>query len=112
MRIDSYKFGEIIIEGVKYNHDVIIFPDKVKSNWWRKNGHNLCDEDIKEILDYKPDVLIIGKGKYGIMRVPDELIKKLKGMGIDVIVANTDKAVVLYNESKVEEKVGAFHLTC
>jgi hypothetical protein len=39
--IESYKFGEIIITGKKYDSDLIIYPDHIDSSWWRKEGHLL-----------------------------------------------------------------------
>jgi len=111
--IDSYNFGKIIINGKAYNSDVIVFPEKVNNSWWRKQGHNLCLADIKEIINYKPEVLIIGKGKSGIMRVADDVIKAIRDKGIEVFVANTDKAVQKYNEiCDRENVVAALHLTC
>ena len=41
MRIDRYAFGNIVIDGKAYTKDVIIFPDRVYSPWWRKDGHFL-----------------------------------------------------------------------
>ena len=46
--IDSYHFGQIMINGEKYSSDVIIFPDRVQGEWWRKKGHELGLEDISE----------------------------------------------------------------
>ncbi len=34
MRINSYKFGEIEIDGELYKHDILISQGKVDS-WWR-----------------------------------------------------------------------------
>jgi hypothetical protein len=31
--VDSYQFGQVVINGKKYTSDVIIFPDRVKKNW-------------------------------------------------------------------------------
>ena len=53
--IDLYNFGKIIIDGVKFTKDLIIFPDKINSNWRRKTGHLLTEYDIVAILDYKPN---------------------------------------------------------
>ncbi len=30
MKVESYKFGKININGKKYRNDLIIFPDKIK----------------------------------------------------------------------------------
>ena len=47
MKIDSYSFGRIVINGKTYTSDVIIFPDKVDASWWRKEGHLLQLADGK-----------------------------------------------------------------
>jgi hypothetical protein len=70
-------------------------------------------EDLQEVLSYQPDVLVIGKGKPGLMKVGAELIKQLGQRGIEVRSAPTEKAVRLYNELSSEKKVvAALHLTC
>lgn len=40
-RIDSYRFGQISISGLKYTSDVIIFPDRVQAHWRRGDSHEL-----------------------------------------------------------------------
>jgi hypothetical protein len=40
-KIDSYKFGRIVIDGQAYSRDVIILPDRVIRDWWRDSGHIL-----------------------------------------------------------------------
>ncbi|MEN3045130.1 MAG: Mth938-like domain-containing protein [Candidatus Hydrothermales bacterium] len=114
MKIEKYEFGEIIIEGKKYTRDLIIFPDKIKENWWRKEGHSLCMEDLKEILEYKPEILIIGTGYSGVMKVPEKIIKELEKEGIRVIIETTKEAVKIFNEYVEQNKkvVCALHLTC
>jgi hypothetical protein len=111
--IDSYSFGRIVIKGQSYNSDVIIYPEKVNSSWWRKEGHNLCLEDIKDIINYKPDALVIGKGKPGLMKVPKHVQKAIQNRGITLYIADTAKAVKKYNELYNKTKVvAALHLTC
>jgi hypothetical protein len=113
MKIEHYSFGEIKINGKTYTSDVIIFPDRVNSSWWRLEGHLLQIPDLKEIMAEKPSVLVIGTGFYGTMRVPEETLNYLRSNNIEVHVKNTREAVDLYN--KISEKrplVAAFHLTC
>ena len=50
MAIDQYSFGQIDIDGRRYDADVIILPDRVLSSWWREEGHNLCEADLAEVL--------------------------------------------------------------
>jgi len=111
--IDSYSFGSMVINGKKYRSDVIIFPDKIKANWWRRSGHQLLEEDIREIIEYMPQILVIGTGAYGLMKVDDKAKDKLKSLGINCIIKKTSEAVKEFNKiSKDKKVIGAFHLTC
>ncbi|MCX8094909.1 MAG: MTH938/NDUFAF3 family protein [Caldisericia bacterium] len=112
MIIDSYEFGEIIIEGKVYKSDLIIIEDKIIENWWREEGHLLKEADLFEVLKYKPEVLIIGTGANGLMRVSEDLIKKLKDEKIEYYILKTKEAVKKFNEIDNKRKAGAFHLTC
>ncbi len=111
--IDAYSFGSITVDGRRYTSDVIIYPERVDSSWWRKEGHNLCMEDLGEVLRYQPEVLVIGQGKPGLMAVRADLIERLNQRGIEVHAAPTAKAVKLYNRlSPGKKAVAALHLTC
>lgn len=114
MKIESYSFGVIKIDGTEYRNDVIVFPDRVSPNWWRKEGHSLCMEDLKEVLDYSPDMLIIGVGANGVMEVPEAAKNRLQEKGIRTVIEKTTAAVDIFNR-EIEQgtrAVGAFHLTC
>ena len=111
--IDSYRFGEIVIEGKKYSEDVIIFPDRVKGNWWRKTGHELCLEDIAEVIVEKPDVLVVGTGASGMMKVLPEVEQLAQARGISLIAEPTEKACNTYRQlSRSQRVVAAVHITC
>ncbi len=111
--IDSYSFGRITVRGKTYTSDVIIYPDRVDDSWWRKEGHNLSPEDLEDILQFKPDVLVIGTGSYGVMRVPENLKKAIRDRSIKLFVDKTGNVVEIYNQLEKKEKVvAALHLTC
>jgi hypothetical protein len=114
MKIDSYTFGHIKIDGRLYTSDVIIFLDRVDSTWWRKEGHSLYREDISEVLNAKPDVLILGTGYFGMMMVPKNTLDHITSAGIEVRISRTAKAVELYNslQDKKNTVIAAFHITC
>ena len=111
--IDSYEFGEIIVDGKSYTSDVIIYPDRIDDKWWRKEGHKLSVEDIKDIIDAKPELLIVGTGYSGFLEVTSRTKHVLVTNGVELLAANTKKACQKYNElSKKRRVVAAFHLTC
>jgi hypothetical protein len=111
--VDSYSFGQIIIENQSYTKDIILFPDSVYSPWWRKEGHNLCLEDLEEIPFEDYDVFIVGTGFFGVMKVNKDVQTFMKEKGIQLIIEKTKNAVSTYNElARQKRVVGAFHLTC
>ncbi len=111
--IDSYAFGEIVIDGKNYTSDVIIYPDKVNSSWWRKEGHELRVDDLEDVLDRKPDVIVVGTGNSGLMKVLPETEKLIKSKGIKLIVQPTNEACQTYNQLSSSQKVIVLlHLTC
>ena len=112
--IDKYTFGKIVVDGVEYVKDLIIFPDNVKSNWWRVEGHRLCVEDLKDVFAYNPDILIIGKGAYGFMKVSNDVKKALSERRTLLKEGKTAEACDRYNESikKGKNAVAALHITC
>jgi len=114
--IDSYKFGTIVINGKGYTSDVIIFPDRVLDGWWRKEGHNLYVEDLKEVLNAepKPEVLVVGTGYSGFMKVSNEVVEELRSRRIKIMAQPTKQACQTFNEllKSGRRVVAAFHLTC
>lgn len=113
MTIEHYSFGRIVVNGKTYTQDLIIFPDRINSSWWRKEGHLLQLEDLQEVIKEKPELLIIGTGYYGVMKVPEELLSILRAKGIEVIIKKTAEAVEVYNKNCLEKKtVACLHLTC
>ncbi len=114
MKIEDYSFGRIKISGKVYTSDVIVFPDRVLSNWWRIEGHKLHIKDLDEVIKYKPEILVIGTGAYGAMKVPNDVIEELNRLGIKTEVYVTEKAVKKFNEyiSGGKRVSAALHLTC
>lgn len=113
MEIDSYSFGRIVINGKTYTSDVIIYPNRVDAAWWRKEGHLLQLADLAEALQAKPDVLVIGTGYAGVMRVPRETVDRIAAKGIEVKVERTAKAVEVYNDLEgATSVIAALHITC
>lgn len=111
--IDSYQFGQIVINGRKYTSDVIIFPDRVQGEWWRDEGHELTLKDITGIMNENPEILLVGTGASGLMRVLPEVEPVLKARDIQLIVQPTGEACEIYNQlSPTQRVVAALHLTC
>ena len=86
----NIKFADIVVDSIK-----------------------LKKSDLTKIIKYKPEVLIIGTGAYGILKVPSDTKHYIESNGIELIINNTRKACDIYNVLKDKKKVvAALHLTC
>ncbi len=112
--IDSYDFGRIVIDGKKYTNDIIIFPDRVMSDWWRKEGHRLHIDDLNEVLKEKGEVLVVGTGYFGLMKVLTKTEEFIKREGFELVIQPTKEACKTYNSLVKSGKnvIAALHLTC
>lgn len=112
--IESYDFGSIVINGAEYNSDVIVMGEKIKTGWRRKEGHLLHVSDVKDALEeYPPEVVVIGTGYSGMMKVPVETEQYLRTKGIELFVEKTQNAYRRFNTlSKSKRVLAALHLTC
>lgn len=112
-RIESYRFGHMVVDGQPHDKDLIVLPGEVIGSWWRKEGHTLHPEDLQEVLEARPDVLVVGQGAHGRMQVTEEARKVLESSCIQLIVQPTGEAYKTYNKLREQGSVvGAFHLTC
>ena len=117
--IEKYDFGELRVDGEEYRRDVIIYPEdahgsqRVDASWWRKEGHRLDKADLGEVVKAKPEVLVVGTGFYGCMKVPKETMEFVRSLGIEVYAEPTKDACEKYNELKHAKRVvAALHVTC
>ncbi len=111
--IQAFRFGRIVIDNVVYNRDVIIFPDRVLPNWRRRDGHKLALEDLVEVLEGDPEVVILGRGVFGRMKVSDDIRELITERGIELVVLRTEGASKAYNELRERRRVvAALHLSC
>jgi hypothetical protein len=111
--INRYSFGSIQIDGEEYNKDVIILPDRIIKNWHRITGHELDLTDLKAVIETPPEILVIGTGSVGRMKVPDRTKAALKYAGIKFYSLPTKEACNKYNQLREKSQTcAALHLTC
>jgi len=112
--IEYYSFGKIQINGITYTSDIKILKQNVLANWWRKSGHRVMIEDIDDLLQSQPEIVILGKGKPGLMQATPELKKHLESLNIELIEESTSSAVKTFNQLLKQKKLvsAGFHLTC
>jgi hypothetical protein len=113
-RIERYSFGSIAVDGTDYSSDLIIYPDRIRADWWRKEGHVLHVEDLTDVLDNPPEVLVVGQGDPGRMRVDPAVAERLEKLNVQLVAAPTKVACERFNDLSRQGRsvVAALHLTC
>lgn len=115
MKIDSYRFGKIVVDGEAYSKDVILLAGEVISPWWRSaGGHVFAPEDLEPVLSARPEVVVLGLGYFGRVRVAEETFSEFSQMQSEVLTKPTKTAVESFNRLVAEGRdvVAALHLTC
>jgi hypothetical protein len=112
--IDSFAFGSMVIDGINYHSDLIVFPDgRVRGSWRRIQGHVLSQQDIEVLVKTEPTVIVAGSGVNGLMKPEPGLEDFLTEKNIRFVIGPNHQAVQWYNDMYERQKVGAcFHLTC
>lgn len=112
--IDKFSFGAITVGDQTYHNDIKIINGAVVPDWWRNSGHTVDIDDVHDILQAKPEILVIGKGDPGWMRVSDTLSEYAANKGIMLIVENTPSASKTFNRLLQEGRnvAGGFHVGC
>ncbi len=115
MRIERYGFGMIRIGGTDYTSDVIILRDRIVSPWWRQaGGHVFALVDLGEVIEARPDVLVLGTGDAGMVSIATETFEQLEKLGIEARALRTAPAVDEFNRllEAGRNVAAALHLTC
>ena len=112
--ITDFSFGKIVVNGKTYSDDIKIVRGQVISDWWRKSGHRVDIKDVTDILEAKPDILVIGKGSPGLMKSTSSLRDYLDVNDVELIERKTAKAIEVFNKLYQEGKnvAGGFHISC
>ena len=113
MKIQSYKFGKLKIDGLMYESDLILTAEEIHENWQRQSSHRLQMADLDPLLALNPTRLIIGTGFMGLLQVDEEVFKALRQHDIKFHVMKTKRALRTFRSYKNKENVVvALHLTC
>jgi hypothetical protein len=111
-RLESYSFGRLTVDGQEHMRDLIVLPDRVVADWWRREGHSLAMQDLEGVLEELPARLVLGTGAHGRLRPDTGVIAELERRGVEVECLPTEAAVRRYGELDERATAAALHLTC
>ncbi len=118
MRIDTTEFGAITIDAKTYEHDVIIrLSGKVEKRRKRLSkeqygtSHIVSKKEAKFVFEHGCELLIVGAGQEGNVRLSPEASAYFDKKHCRVIVQRTPEAIATFNRSP-EKKIALIHVTC
>jgi hypothetical protein len=115
VHIEQYAFGSIRIDGADYSKDVILLRGEVRSPWWRSaGGHVFAPEDLDQVIEASPEVVVLGTGYLGLVRVQEATLRAFASAGTRAVVGRTAKMVKEFNRLAADgcDVAAALHLTC
>ncbi|MBI4875319.1 MAG: hypothetical protein HY822_11860 [Acidobacteria bacterium] len=115
MRFEAFSFGSICIDGVTYEHDVLIDRGQVRKRKRKASkkfgyafGHTPLS--IEEEIPWKCRKLVIGTGA-GAMPVMEEVKQEAKRHRIQLLVLPTAQAIQVLQENP-DGTNAILHVTC
>jgi len=110
--IDSTAFGEITVAGKPYDTDLTVYWDGRVS--FRSKDHMLEVGELLKVMKAMPEVLVVGVGQTGGLRVAPEVPQLVGDRRIAFYCEVTPKAVEMFNAfvGSGKKAVGIFHVTC
>lgn len=115
MQFNEFSFGSINIDGVTYDHDVVIERGKVRKR--KKKPSKRFREDfghtplsVEEDIPWKCRRLVVGTGT-GALPVMKEVEAEAKRREIELLILPTEQAIELLKQSPTETNA-ILHVTC
>jgi len=115
MRFEAFSFGSVRIDGVTYDHDVVIDHGKVRK---RKKGPSKAFREafghtplsVQEEIPWNCSRLVVGTGT-GALPVMDEVKREAKRRHVELVIQPTAEAIATL-EAHPREANAILHLTC
>jgi hypothetical protein len=115
MRFERFSFGKIRIDGVTYEHDVVIDGGEVRKRkkkpsrkYREKFGHTPVSLDEK--IPWRCKALVIGTGG-GALPVMKQVKAEARKRKIELVVLPTAKAILVLRRRQ-EHTNAILHVTC
>jgi hypothetical protein len=116
LRIDRFTFGSIRIDGVTYEHDVVIAGGKIRKRKKKPSkpfrgefGHTPLS--VEEDIPWDCRRLVVGTGASGALPVMDEVKREATRRQVALVTAPTREAIEAL-QAEPEDTNAILHVTC
>ena len=116
VRIDEFSFGRITIDGVTYEHDVVLDRGRIRARRKKPSkkfrdafGHTPLS--VAEQIPWKCRRLVIGTGCYGSLPIMEDVKRDAARRDVELVILPTPDAIrTLRKPSKKTNAI--LHVTC
>lgn len=116
MRFQHFEFGAIDIDGVTYEHDLVVDRGEIhrrnkKASKKFREAFGHTPLSVEENVPWKCNRLVIGTGAYGRLPVMDDVKREARHRKVELVVLPTAKAIKVL-EKHPKKTNAVLHVTC
>lgn len=117
MKARFVRFGEIELDGRRYQRDVIVEGGRVSRRHKRASrrfrdrfGHTPLT--LEEAIPWRCRRLIVGTGAEGRLPIMDDVRDRARRLGVELVAVPTDEACRLFSRADSGDTAAILHVTC
>ncbi len=117
MKAKLVRFGEIEVNGQRYDYDLVIEGGKIskrqkKASKVYRDRYGHTPLSAEEPIPWGGERIIIGTGFYGSLPIMPEVYEEAERRGVEVVAVKTEKACRMLRDLKDREVYAILHVTC
>ncbi len=116
MRFEAFSFGSLKIDGITYEHDVVIDRGEIQKRR-KKPSKKFRDEfghtplSAEEDIPWKCRRLVVGTGAQGALPVMEDVKREAQRRRIELLVFPTERALEFLRQQP-DDTNAILHITC
>ena len=116
MRFEQFSFGSIRIDGVTYEHDVVIDRGEIskrkkKASKQFREAYRHTPLSVEEKIPWKCRRLVIGTGASGALPVMNDVKLEAERRKVELLILPTVQAIEVLSKDPAETNA-ILHVTC
>ena len=117
MEFRDFSFGSLRIDGVTFEHDVVVDHGEVRKRK-KKPSKKFRDEfghtplSVEEDIPWRCRRLVIGTGAHGALPVMEGVRREAKRRKVELVILPTAEAIEQLEKEDLEETNAILHVTC
>lgn len=116
MRFTGYSFGSVQVDGVTYDHDLIVDRGRIRkrkkaSSRHFRDAYGHTPLSVAEDIPWRCRRLVVGTGAAGALPIMEQVRDEARRRRVDLVVMPTAEAISMLGESSKDTNA-ILHLTC